>query len=87
MAKLETQYQDYINSNPESQLSYEEWISMRFSTPPDAIHSLQPMTPPYVSDNFQIGPQGAFEHDDSDITDWDITLQDGLEEFPWDNEE
>lgn len=25
--------------------------------------------------------------DDSDISDWDVTLQDGLEDEPWDNED
>jgi hypothetical protein len=25
--------------------------------------------------------------DDSEISDWDVTLQDGLDDFPWDNEE
>ena len=34
---------------------------------------------PYVSDDFQIGPNGAFEYSD-DIEDWDNTLMDGLEE-------
>jgi len=33
---------------------------------------------PYVSDNFQIGPDGAYEHKD-DLSDWDVTLNDGLE--------
>ena len=75
MATLETQYQKYREENPESDLSYEQWVSQRFSAPPD------------VSDNFQIGPQGAFEYDDSEINDWNVTLQDGLQDFPWDNEE
>jgi hypothetical protein len=34
---------------------------------------------PYVSDDFQIGPDGAFEYSD-DISDWDNTLMDGLED-------
>jgi hypothetical protein len=33
--------------------------------------------PPYVSDDFQIGPDGAFE-------DWDVTLMDGIEYESWD---
>jgi len=62
--------------------------------------------PPYVSDDFQIGPEGAYEHiepsqspkdtsemmltkdediiksipSDDEISDWDVTLMDGLEE-------
>jgi hypothetical protein len=35
--------------------------------------------PPYVSDNFTIGPDGAFEADDN-VSDWDSTLMDGLED-------
>ena len=34
---------------------------------------------PYVSDDFMIGPDGAFEYSD-DMEDWDNTLMDGLEE-------
>jgi hypothetical protein len=33
---------------------------------------------PYVSDNFQIGPDGAYEHEDN-LSEWDVTLNDGLE--------
>jgi hypothetical protein len=70
MALLETQYQNYLKENPDSQLTYEQWIELKFKTPP------------YVSDNFQIGPDGAFEYDD-DISDWDATLMDGLEDEDW----
>ena len=37
-------------------------------------------TPPRVSDDFQIGPDGAYEHN----SDWDATLMDGLEYESWD---
>jgi len=37
-------------------------------------------TVPYVSDDFQIGPDGAYEHN----SDWDATLMDGLEYETWD---
>jgi hypothetical protein len=33
---------------------------------------------PYVSDNFQIGPEGAYEH-----TEWDVTLMDGLDDIDY----
>jgi len=76
MSLLETQYQNYLKENPDSQLTYEQWIELKFKTPPDAISGgFQPT----VSDNFQIGPDGAFEYDD-DISDWDATLMDGLED-------
>ena len=35
---------------------------------------------PHVSDDFQIGPDGAYEHN----SDWDVTLMDGLEYESWD---
>ena len=35
---------------------------------------------PRVSDDFQIGPDGAYEHS----SDWDVTLMDGLEYESWD---
>jgi hypothetical protein len=35
---------------------------------------------PYVSDDFQIGPDGAYEHN----SDWDSTLMDGIEYESWD---
>jgi len=66
MATLETQYKNYIQENPTSTLTYDEWLDKK-------------LWEIYVSDDFQIGPDGAFEHDD-DISDWDITLMDGLED-------
>lgn len=57
----------------------------------DYIQSIQPkteweveivkqkQTTPYISDDFQIGPDGAFEYED-DLKDWDNTLNDGLED-------
>ena len=35
---------------------------------------------PYISDDFQIGPDGAYEHTEEDERDWDVTLMDGLED-------
>ena len=66
MATLETQYKNYIQENPTSTLTYDEWLDKKFWEI-------------YVSDDFQIGPDGAFEYDD-DISDWDVTLMDGLED-------
>jgi len=38
----------------------------------------------YISDNFQIGPDGAYEHTEEDeLKDWDVTLNDGLENEPY----
>ena len=66
MATLETQYQNYLKENPTSKLTYDEWIDRVWH--------------PTISDNFQIGPNGAYEHKDDDISDWDVTLMDGLED-------
>jgi hypothetical protein len=78
MATLETQYKNYLENNPDSKLTFEQWIDQTFSPIPEVIANLQSITPPYVSDNFQIGPEGAFEYED--ISDWDVNLQDGLYE-------
>ena len=64
MSTLRTQYKDFLKSNPHSTLTYIEWCKQY---------------PPFISDDFQIGPDGAFEYSD-DIEDWDNTLLDGLEE-------
>lgn len=66
MSTLETQYQNYLNENPTSKLTFDEWLDQLWS--------------PKISDNFQIGPDGAYEHEDEDdLSDWDVTLEDGLE--------
>jgi hypothetical protein len=48
MATLETQYKNYIQENPTSTLTYDEWLDKR-------------LWEIYVSDDFQIGPDGAYE--------------------------
>ena len=63
MATLETQYQNYLKENPTSTLTYDEWMDKK-------------LWDIYVSDDFQIGPDGAFEN----LSDWDVTLMDGLED-------
>jgi hypothetical protein len=66
MATLETQYQNYLKANPTSILTYDEWMDQVWE--------------PKISDDFQIGPDGAFEYTDEDLSDWDATLMDGLED-------
>ena len=56
---------NYLLENPTSTLTYDEWLDQLWS--------------PIISDNFQIGPDGAFEWDE-DMKDWDNTLLDGLED-------
>ena len=62
MSTLQTKYQNYLKENPESTFNFEEWSHWKFSNielPPP--HVLQ-KEPPYISDDFQIGPDGAYEH-------------------------
>ena len=66
MPTPQTQYKNYLKENPTSKLTYDEWIDRVWH--------------PVISDNFQIGPDGAYEHEDDDVSDWDVTLMDGLED-------
>jgi len=56
MSKLETQYSNFITENPQSKWTFEEWKQNKFNTIGEKI--------PYVSNDFQIGPDGAYEHRD-----------------------
>ena len=71
---LESQYKQWLTENPDQQLTYDEWFKKW-----GEINNLPIFFMPYVSDDFQIGPDGAFEYSD-DIEDWNNTLLDGLEE-------
>jgi hypothetical protein len=51
MATLQTQYKNYIQENPASSLTYDEWLNKK-------------SWEIYISDDFQIGPDGAFEYND-----------------------
>ena len=83
MSTLETQYKNYLNENPESAFTFEEWSDWKFSNMelPPPHNGLRPIdehaeelsdwdvtlmdgleNEPYVSDDFQIGPDGAYEH-------------------------
>jgi hypothetical protein len=74
MATLQTQYKNYLKENPDSTLTFDEWFKKW-----GEINNLPINFEPYISDDFQIGPDGAFEYTD-DMEDWDNTLMDGLEE-------
>lgn len=71
---LESQYKQWLTENPDQQLTYDEWFKQW-----GKINNLPIDFEPFISDDFQIGPDGAFEYSD-DIEDWDNTLLDGLEE-------
>ena len=57
MATLETQYKIYKETYPSSKYTFEEWKSSYCK-----IYGLDPQIKPSVSDDFQIGYEGAYEH-------------------------
>jgi len=74
MATLETQYKNFIKKNPDIKLTYDEWLSELSLSLEEVVNDFDATLmdglenePPYVSDNFQIGPDGAFEHSDIEI--------------------
>ena len=57
MATLQTQYKNYLKENPDSTLTFVEWFKKW-----GEINNLPANFEPYISDDFQIGPDGAYEH-------------------------
>lgn len=58
MASLETQYRMFIKYNPEhSDCTYPEWLKWHSEQIAEAINNIEPT----VSDDFQIGPDSAYE--------------------------
>lgn len=83
MSTLQTQYKKYLEENPDKPLSYEEWFSKW-----GELNGLPIESDLLVSNDFQIGPDGAFEYEEEDIDDlddWDSTLADGLDDDDWDD--
>jgi hypothetical protein len=73
MTKLESQYQDFCKENPDSQISYDQWVSARFSYPTKPIHNLRPMKDiPWV---------------DEDVQRWDESQRRRLKDIPWIDED
>lgn len=60
MATLKTQYENYLKNNnlTDNYVSYDQWLNV----------VLKSKLEPVVSDDFQIGPEGAYEHKDEEIT-------------------
>ena len=81
---LQTQYKEYLKNNPDSKLTYEEWLDELSVSLAEAakeefndwdvtlMDGLE--NEPYISDNFQIGPRGAYEHSDREL-DFQETLK------------
>ena len=78
MATLQTQYKNFLKSNPDSKLTYDEWLDQLSKKLGEIVQDsgfndwdvtlmdgLE--NEPYISDNFQIGPDGAFELSDREI--------------------
>ena len=61
MSTLLVQYENYLKDNPYSRLTYGEWLKELSVSLMDGLEN----EPPYASDDFQIGPDGAHEHDKS----------------------
>ena len=74
MATLEKQYKNWVEQNPNEQLTFIQWLK-QFAE----IKKLDNFEP-IVSDDFMIGPDGAFEYNEDDFKDWDVTLMDGLDD-------
>jgi hypothetical protein len=74
---LEEQHKKFLLENPDIKLTFIEWIRLFNS------RTLPENFEPIVSDDFMIGPDGAFEYNEDDMKDWDVTLMDGLEDEPF----
>ena len=58
MATLETQYKTFVETNPtKSHWTYIEWLKWHSEQIAEAINNIEPT----ISDDFQIGPDGAYE--------------------------
>jgi hypothetical protein len=78
MATLETQYLNYLKENQNSTYTFEEWKNWFSDKLKNATINVDEdlhdwdvtlndglEDEPYISDNFQIGPDGAFEHEET----------------------
>ena len=78
MSTLKTQYKNYLKIKPDSKLTYGEWLEELSTSLAEATREelkdwdvtlddgLE--NEPYVSDDFQIGPDGAYEHTEKDYS-------------------
>jgi predicted AAA+ superfamily ATPase len=70
MATLETQYHDYLQDNPNVELTFIQWYKEVFLPLEASREDLKrEVIDPVVSDNFQIGPDGAYEHEEDSEND------------------
>ena len=72
MTTLQTQYQKYLKNNPHC--SYDEWLDILS----DKFLTIIRHDEPIVSDDFQIGPNGAYEHTDIYLINREINFKDTI---------
>ena len=59
MSTLQSQYEAFIEANPtKSHWTYDRWLEWHSAWLGETIRNIDPK----VSDDFQIGPDGAYEH-------------------------
>ncbi len=64
--KLENQYKEYIKNNPKSKYSFDEWFLKVWE--------------PKINGFLNVGEDGKLNYSVEDMSIWDITLLDGLED-------
>lgn len=59
--ELKIEYENWLLKNQDAELSFEEWLTEISDWDVTLMDGLE-NEPPYISDDFQIGPDGAYEH-------------------------
>jgi hypothetical protein len=62
MSTLETQYRNYKRENPRSELTFSEWKDWFVQSLSRNLEKAALGKDPVISDDFTIGPDGAYEH-------------------------
>jgi hypothetical protein len=70
MATLETQYKNFLSDNPDSKITFEEWEKIWTSKYVNTVSGIEEYI--HNINNWR----------GSDLSDWDVTLMDGLENEP-----
>lgn len=59
--ELKIEYEKWLLKNQDAEISFEEWLTEISDWDVTLMDGLE-NEPPYISDDFQIGPNGAYEH-------------------------
>ena len=62
MSTLKTQYRNYKRENPRSELTFSEWKDWFVQSLSRNLEKAALGKDPVISDDFMIGPDGAYEH-------------------------